>query len=106
MEANKAGGGTGEKQNYLKVIHGQQPDWVPLYFDACDWVFTDFMIDYVNHDKKIDIFGVEWEINDAGKMPKSDRKLLNDIKEWRNFVNFPYNYYYLNVLVISFYFLL
>lgn len=78
-----------EKENYLKVIHGQQPDWVPLYFDACDWVFSAFMLDYVNCTPKIDIFGVEWVISAAGKMPKPDRKLLTDITKWRDFVRFP-----------------
>ena len=60
-----------------------------LYFDACDWVFTGFMLDYVNKERKFDIFNVEWEINDAGKMPKPDRKLLEDVTKWREFVNFP-----------------
>lgn len=90
MKFNAMGGEqAGERENYLKVIRGEQPDWVPLYFDACDWVFTPFMLDYVTKNPKIDIFGVEWEVNDAGKMPKHDRKLLDDITKWREFVNLP-----------------
>lgn len=87
--SSSVGGEADEKENYLKVIRGEEPDWVPLYFDACDWVFTGFMLDYVNKERKFDIFNVEWEINDAGKMPKPDRKLLEDVTKWREFVNFP-----------------
>ena len=87
--SSSVGGEVDEKENYLKVIRGEEPDWVPLYFDACDWVFTGFMLDYVNKERKFDIFNVEWEINDAGKMPKPDRKLLEDVTKWREFVNFP-----------------
>ena len=80
--------GSGE-ENYLKVIRGEEPDWVPLYFDACDWVFTGFMLDYVNKERKFDIFNVEWEIHEAGKMPKPNRRLLEDVTKWRDFVDFP-----------------
>lgn len=38
--SSSVGGEAEEKENYLKVIRGEEPDWVPLYFDACDWVFT------------------------------------------------------------------
>lgn len=78
-----------ERENYLKIINGEQPDWVPLFFDACDLIFTPFMLDYVEHDPKNDIFNVEWTTNNYGKMPKSGRKMLTDITKWREFVNFP-----------------
>ena len=33
--SSSVGGESDEKENYLKVIRGEEPDWVPLYFDAC-----------------------------------------------------------------------
>lgn len=87
--SSSVSGEAAEKENYLKVIRGEEPDWVPLYFDACDWVFTGFMLDYVNKERKFDIFNVEWEIHEAGKMPKPNRRLLEDVTKWRDFVNFP-----------------
>ena len=32
--SSSVGGEVDEKENYLKVIRGEEPDWVPLYFDA------------------------------------------------------------------------
>ena len=82
--SSSVSGEAAEKENYLKVIRGEEPDWVPLYFDACDWVFTGFMLDYVNKERKFDIFNVEWEIHEAGKMPKPNRRLLEE-----RFCEFP-----------------
>lgn len=78
-----------EKENYLKVIHGERPDWVPLYRDACDWVFAGYIMEYVNADKKVDMFNVEWTVDEYGKMPEPHRQLLTDITKWREFVKLP-----------------
>lgn len=78
----------GERENFLKLLRGEQPDWVPNYLDAVEWVFTDFTYSYI-HEDLVDPFGVKWVIDDAGEMADPDRKLLTDITKWRDFVRFP-----------------
>ena len=87
--AKQTVGREGEKENYLKVLRGEQPEWVPLYRDACDWVFAGYIMEYVNQEKKVDMFNVEWEVDEYGKMPSPSRALLTDIKKWKEFVKFP-----------------
>lgn len=90
MEANKKSSGKeGERENYLKVIRGEQPDWVPVYRDCCDWLFPTFMIDYIFTEEKKDMFGVNWVVAEEGEQPDPNRPLLDDITRWRDFVKFP-----------------
>lgn len=79
-----------EKENMLKMLRGEQPDWVPLHLDANAWLSTGITgYYYYMQENKVDMFGVEWVSDDAGEMPKPDRKMLDDITKWREFVSFP-----------------
>lgn len=86
---NSRNSDTAEADNFRKVIRGEQPDWIPNYFDAADWVFTDATYHYIQTPEQIDLFGVKWLVHEAGEMPDPHREYLDDIANWRDFVRLP-----------------
>ena len=79
-----------EKENVMRCINGQIPEWVPNYNDCFQYSFAPYSMEYWTPGKRsLDFFGVEWITNDANSMCAPDRKILEDINDWRDFVRFP-----------------
>lgn len=78
-----------EKENYLAVLRGEQPEWVPNFSEACSLLMPSFSIGHMMTEEKIDFYGVAWVLDDYGPMPAPNRKLMTDISEWKSWVKFP-----------------
>lgn len=78
-----------ERENYLMVLEGKQPEWVPYYRDACDWVIPWITTSYMAEEEKIDFVGARWVIDEAGPMVDTRRPALDDISKWREVVHLP-----------------
>ena len=73
------------RENALKVINGEMPDFVPVYI-------TDFTIGCFSEfwpPKSPDQFGVNWVPDPAGHMVDPAQETLKDITRWRERVNLP-----------------
>lgn len=79
-----------ERENYLKVINGETPDWVPYYRDAVEWTIPCFLMQFLGTEEKLDIFGTPWTMNENGPMPDNRHKpVLDDIANWKDVLNLP-----------------
>lgn len=79
-----------EKENYLKVLNKEQPEWVPIFQDAVDLIPPAISIMYMATEEKIDYLGVHWLVNDAGAIADTTvPPVLKDISDWKKFVNLP-----------------
>lgn len=78
-----------ERENYLKVLNGEQPDWVPNYWDACEWLIPPITALHMATEEKIDCLGVHWIIDDAGPMADTSYYVMDDISDWRTYVHLP-----------------
>lgn len=78
-----------EKENFLKTIRGDTPEWIPMYRDAAQWVLPSFLVDHLEKDIKVDIFGVEWVVDDKGPMPNPHKITMKEVSRWREYVNLP-----------------
>lgn len=78
-----------EKENYLRVLNGEKPEWVPNYRDACEWVIPFFQSSYMATEEKIDFLGVHWVINESGPMADTRNPPLDDVTKWRDVVHLP-----------------
>ena len=80
-----------ERENYLRVINGQDPAWVPIYNDCCTTIIPQALMAFVKLNNMIDMFGVKWTVSPTTGMAVEDprRELMHDITEWRDWVHFP-----------------
>ena len=88
-----------EKENLLKVLHGEVPEWVPRYAipspghaPAMARVTPGFMNERRNAQGGFDIWGVEFVVTkETGymPMPKPGTILLEDITKWRDVIKAP-----------------
>ena len=90
------------KENFLRVVHGQDPEYVPVYTMgmirggegvASDAIISpDFLMQFITDPDHIDIWGVEYipvaEANGA-VIPDNKRFILNDIRDWRDMIKAP-----------------
>lgn len=98
-----------EKENLLKAIRGEQPEWVPIYWDAVAWnlplVFLNkpipgtgnpdnkfldvFGFEHIDRERYIDIFGVDMTFTIDGAIPTPGIITMTDITKWREQLTFP-----------------
>lgn len=102
---------TTEKENYLKVLRGEQPEWIPNYWDACAWggpiiAETKTIPGTGNPDKKImdlfyrverndrerftDSLGVEYTQTIEGSIPTPGKVAVTDITKWKEQLIYPF----------------
>lgn len=79
-----------ERENYLLVMSGKQPEWVPNFEDACDMIIPSILISHLLTEEKKDFFSVPWTINDAGPMVDTHQPpVMPDINDWKKYTHFP-----------------
>lgn len=78
-----------EKENYLMTMRGQQPEWVPYYRDACDWVMPFILLDHVRNQTMVDYFSVPWTINEAGPIADTRVQVMENVCDWKKYVHLP-----------------
>jgi uroporphyrinogen-III decarboxylase len=78
-----------EKENYLKVLKGETPDWLPLYWDACQWLIPSLLEIPLMTGKERNVYGIPYVIHKNGPMPRPNDYIMKDIAEWRTSVNIP-----------------
>jgi hypothetical protein len=91
-----------EKENFLRVIHGEVPEWVPRFGLGPDPYATkppavihpntSFMWQGFTPEGGHDIFGVEYQTTkETGGMalPKPGKFILTDIRKWRDVIKVP-----------------
>jgi uroporphyrinogen-III decarboxylase len=77
-----------EKENYLKVLKGETPDWIPLYWDACQWMIPSVM-EMPMPGKERNVYGIPYVIHENGPIPRPNDFIMKDIADWRTTVNIP-----------------
>ena len=76
------------RENYLKVLHGDIPEWIPLYKQECDIVVPlpykqSMMASFTDRD----FFGVRYKQTDHERTVDTTVKpALDDIADWRSVV--------------------
>ena len=78
------------KENYLRAIKRQNPQWVPIVDEAVITVRPP-ICERPNSAGK-DVFGCEWAINEnakGGTYPSERNFVITDISKWREQVMFP-----------------
>ena len=90
-----------EKENYLKLIRGEQPEWVPKFTFAVSngryaptAMVSPGIMSYHRTEPGIikDIWGVAHvpvEEAGGGKIPEPDNFILKDIRQWRDIIKAP-----------------
>lgn len=91
------------KENYLRVVTGQVPEWMPIYtvgipmMDGSPMAMAPVTPSLISSHQvpgkeAVDIWGVTWVGNyDTGymKMPRPYDFLMDDITEWRDIIKAP-----------------
>ena len=78
------------KQNLLKVINHDNPQWVPYGLESVEWIFPP-----VTERPKLpgkDDFGVLWDLEEGaegGTYPAHNGHTISDISDWQNQISFP-----------------
>jgi hypothetical protein len=80
-----------EKENFLRTLRGEVPEYVSRY--SFFWRMQPSILEgeRVNNVGK-DPFGVEWTKEGSsidGAMPRNDYFILDDIRKWRDVIEFP-----------------
>jgi uroporphyrinogen-III decarboxylase len=78
-----------EKENYLKVLKGETPDWIPLYRDACQWLIPSVMESPMLTGRERNVYGIPYVIHANGAIPRPNDFIMKDIADWRTAVNIP-----------------
>ncbi|MBR3644576.1 MAG: hypothetical protein IKN57_13855 [Parasporobacterium sp.] len=78
-----------ERENFQLLLAGKQPEWVPYYRDAVQWIVPSYVSAHMATEKKIDMFGVKWTVNDAGAIADTRIHVMKDVSEWREHVHLP-----------------
>jgi uroporphyrinogen-III decarboxylase len=78
-----------EKENYLKALKGETPDWIPVYWDACQWLIPSVFEHPMMTGKERNVYGIPYVMHVNGPMPRPNDFILKDISEWRTSVNIP-----------------
>ena len=76
------------RENLLKILNGEQPEWIPHYRDCVQWVIPSIDNHMAREDKK-DFLGVTWMVNEAGLRVDHAKRPLEDINDWRSVVHLP-----------------
>jgi hypothetical protein len=92
------------KENYLRLLHGEIPEWIPSYSYYGPFAGVPEMPpnagfmgpSFMNGDRGMgggkDVFGVEWvPTKETGGMalPKPGAYILDDIRKWRDIIKVP-----------------
>ena len=86
-----------EKDNLMKMLRGEMPEWLPFDGYGMKTPGIEPMITQVNcsafvrHDNK-DMFGVEYTATDSaggGSLPTPNNFILKDIRDWPNVIKVP-----------------
>ncbi len=101
---------TTERENYLKILRGEQPEWVPNYFDACAWggpiiyqnikipgsgnpdkkIIDNMGFEYNDRERYTDWLGIEWTQTVDGAIPTPGKFTMTDITKWREQILYPF----------------
>lgn len=76
------------RENYLIAAKGGKPERVPVFPEDCNIFMPDFWHER-DPETGADFCNVKWEVNDAGEMPRTDWKAMEEIGDWRETVKFP-----------------
>ncbi|MDR2360734.1 MAG: veratrol--corrinoid protein metyltransferase [Oscillospiraceae bacterium] len=82
-----------EKQNFMDMLRGEQPEWLPWYKIQEYVVMPEFMCaGHITPGGGKDIYGVEYVTEDdagGGALPKPGDFILADIRDWRDVIKNP-----------------
>ena len=77
------------KENYLKTLRREKPEWVPYYRDACQWVMPGFVMQHMASEDMRDWFGVPWTMNESGPMVLTGNYVMDDVTKWKQYIHLP-----------------
>jgi hypothetical protein len=75
------------KENLLRVIHHNNPAWVPNGMEAVVYIEAPLVERPVK--AGLDAFGVRWSMDDGGTYPAHGGHTVSDLASWRDQVVFP-----------------
>ena len=73
------------KENMLKMLLRQRPEWVPCWRDSCDFIPCSAIEDRAKGGTGADWFGVPW----IDMTPAPGGTLLEEVSGWREAIRFP-----------------
>jgi hypothetical protein len=99
-----------ERENFLKVLKGEIPDWVPNWFDAVavtgpvvyenkvipgsgdpnKKIKDAFGFDHLDRERYTDMLGIDWIVTEEGAFPTPGIVTMTDITKWREQTNYPW----------------
>ena len=79
-----------ERENYLIAARGGKPEWIPLYFDACQWFAPECIASPLLSGKTKDVYGIPWTQGENGAIPTPGAFIMEDICDWREKVTIPF----------------
>ena len=80
------------KENYLRVLRGEVPEYVPKTSEAIGLQRPAILYGDRRGPTGKDIFGVEWTKEGSSidaELPRNDYYILDDICKWRDVIKFP-----------------
>ena len=80
-----------EKENFLRALGGEVPEYVPRY-DIFWGVRPSILMGGRVGGVGVDMYGVEWSNKGSAfeaAMPRNDYFILDDIRRWRDVIKFP-----------------
>jgi hypothetical protein len=80
------------RENYLRCIRGEVPEYVPRYSEAIGLKRPSILYGGRLNGAGIDIYGVDWVTEGSAfdaPIPKSSDFILTDITKWRDVIKFP-----------------
>ena len=91
-----------EKENFLRVVRGEDPEYVPVYTMgmlrggegvATDTIISpDFLMQFITNPDHTDVWGVKYiPVNEANGavIPDNTKFILDDITKWRDIIKAP-----------------
>ena len=79
-----------QKENLLRTINHDNPEWVPNGLEAVEWIFPPVVERPAQ--AGLDDFNVKWDIEEGaegGTYPAHNGNTITDISKWREQITFP-----------------
>ena len=77
------------KENYLRVMRHEKPEWIPNNLEDINFLIPILEIERWPEDESgVDGFGVEWTFvpGTSAPMPTLGKEILHDVTEWKEVV--------------------
>jgi len=78
-----------ERENALMAYHHKKPNWIPVMYDAIQYIGFVSGNECGQGEGNLDVFGAKWNADGLPTPDPTVPTLINDIKEWKEKLVFP-----------------